>query len=520
MDKDLQGRIIATINGYVPNPIEDFVEDYKNNKNEIINLIHTLKHWANPQGDYQLLLSLEQRNTYFEYLQQILNHPKTLLNQDKTITAEDEVFILQLLQVKLNQIADELIKEFNLNQEFEQIKTSAVSAWWHSKTHGEQEEIRNQYKKLSDEQRELIKAEIDKRNLDRNRQGQGYFYVYYDPFPFYFMCNHSAYFHSLMLEATVRATLATVRLTGHVIHAGVKAIGSIGQGGGGGGNCGSSDDSGKAILAILAGICLFAVAILGAIGITYAAKKTYNSLVNLFEGKKVLRSIYRLVGIGVGGYYGIVQGAVLGAFLGSFIPGIGTAAGAIIGMICCVGIGAGVGALFAKYTAKGMSMLVYPNEINPTNPEKYQLTAQQIENLNKKNCNIDIVNKMIVALRAEKNKIDIEGSLPWSDKRKEKNELNIILKKLMNAEIIGPLRIGNKTYNPTLNYLGKPFVSSHAQLKNNLMVDAKPVVLSNDSVLNINEPTYSNLYHSLPVASAPLEENPYLSEQNKLAIRY
>jgi hypothetical protein len=447
MNKDLHDRVITVVNSFIPELIDYYLEDNEklieealkngNKPQPVIDLVVTLKNWANPLGNYPVLLKPSDLIN-FKDLQTILQQPRKILSQEKNFTSDDEIESDKLVRIKLDRIADELIQKYDLKTEIDkqlQHDQTAVEKWWQNKSENEKLRIRQEYKNLS---------EVEKASLKKKMEHQPFTYTsaYSDPFLFnyFWMCQfrsyliYDAFFHMADL-------FSNIYIPGSNIHTGDVHCDGCSSG---------SNDDGKAIgilAAIVGGITLISAGVMGGI---YAAKKALNSLTNFFTGNKMLRSLYRLAGIGGGAYLGALEGGILGATFGSAIPGVGNAAGFIIGTIFGAGIGAGLGALLTKYSAKAISYLFHRNALNPTNPEKYQLTKTQIQNLRNKGHDLEVVDRMIRAIKREKSKIGISGSFPWTNARAEKNKLNALLDQVKQGQIAGPIKIGVLFYDPQL----------------------------------------------------------------------
>lgn len=130
----------------------------------------------------------------------------------------------------------------------------------------------------------------------------------------------------------------------------------------------------------------------------YAIKKTYKSIVNLFKGKKTLRSWWRLAcTLGAGGYMGyIVVAAILAATnpVGWFTIAVAVA------LVC---IAAGIGSFVGKYSAQFFSWMFHRHEVNPSNPDKYRLGKSEVEHYNKRNIRIGNGTEKDAEKNAEKN---------------------------------------------------------------------------------------------------------------------
>jgi len=442
MNKDLQDRVIATINGYIPNPVNDFLEDHKSDQNNLVNLVITLKYWANPLGAYSIALNKDKLDSYFDYLQKILLDPKKLLSQEKNFTAADESEIRDLVRIKLNKIADEVIEQYNLKVEIEkrvQNNQAAAKIWWDNKTESEKKALQQQYQNLN--QRQIIYLQ-QVTYIQAPPSSASVNLGYIDPFTLYCMSNSMAHLSCYAIEGVVKLTGLGIRAAGGAIH----AIGRIGANGGwGGGDCGKEGFAIAVIIAaILAFVALLASSIVAGV---YAGIKTAKSVANLSEGYKVARSVYRLVGTAGGVCIGAIKGVALGAILGSVIPGFGTLAGAIIGGILGAALGAGLGALITKYSAKLISFIFNSQELNPTNPDKYKLTEKQKMNLQNKGYDLSVINEMIKAIHQEKNNLSKKNL----NKGIQKERLNECLKQIKNGEIPGAVKIGAVTYDPFLS---------------------------------------------------------------------
>ena len=278
-----------------------------------------------------------------------------------------------------------------------------------------------------------------------------------DPFPYYLMCNDIARINLMILEDSIRATAYVGRALVDGLGTLARGMGGrSGGGNGGGGSSGGSTDEGMLYVIGIAGF--IALISSGLVAGAYALKKVYNSLKNLTEQKKMLRFLFCLSSIGIGGYYGAVEFAALGALFGSFVPGIGTATGALIGAIFGTGIGAGLGALISKYIAKALSYIAYEHENNPSNPEKYKLTEAEIAHLKREHLDVKTINRMLRAARKEKNNVGIMGSFPETNERQHKDLWNVRIKQIKSGKI-DKLEIAGRIYNARFNELGKPYFS-------------------------------------------------------------
>lgn len=523
-ENDIKGKIIAGIYAFIPTSISDYMEDHEDNQEAIINLVMTLKYWTNPEGAYECALSPKDLKEYFSNLQQIVQDPKLIL-PNANLTETDKEFSRKILSVKLNNEADALILRYHLeNIIAERMNTQEKAAeWWNKKSLAEQKAIQQQYNSLAPAQQTYVNQ-----NQYVIRHQTGFYIGEIDPFLYFYMCNNNAHLNYLLLEGTIRAAgfmgrglVEGVKLGVHVIGKIGSALANVGGGNSGGGGSGGSKCEGDGVLYAIGIAGFIAIISSGIIAGAYALKKMYNSIKNLYDGKKVLRSLYRLAGIGIGGYYGAVGCGALGALFGSFVPGIGTAAGFVLGVIFGSGIGAGIGALVAKYTAKLISVLVYQDENNPSNPEKYKLTEAEIDNLQRKHLSIAVINRMLKAVRREKNKIDIMSSWPWSPERQQKDIWNQQIKLIKSGDdsIARATQIGGRVFNPAFDETGKPYVtevevrgSNAIYLQNGIQSSiaqpepSAPLALIEEQE-QVSSPAEDYRFMSLPQPSAPLALN-------------
>lgn len=488
MEQSLSDRVSITINTFIPEFVDQFLEDKQkqidkaiaegNTPQELVDLIITLKYWANPQGNYTMSLH-ESEQINFKDLIAIVNEPTNILPQAH-FKPEDRPIIADLVQLKLNAIADGLIKKYNLQtiiNERTEANAKKVQEWWESKSLQEQENIKRQYDNLTPEQKVKLQQKMP---ANANVTHVHYYvmsnchsdlnYVYYRPvFPDFFdlLLINYMFHHSHGYPAT-----------------------DVGCGGCSGG----SNDDGQFWLAVAAVIGFIAMITAGVVGGLYGLKKAWNSLVNTLCGDKVARSLFRLAGIGGGGYGGFVAGTLAGASMGSAIPGFGTAAGAIVGGVFGAGIGIGLAALLTKYIAKGLSYLTFTNHFNPTNPEKYELSSRQQRNLLSKGFDLAIVETMMHAIKREKDKLDNSASFPFTAERKKKNKLNRILYDLKKGKIEGPVKIGRLYYDANLSRF-EP--------------EKKPAVNTKDIISTIaTDNNYQNFQPSEPSLTVNVQQNP------------
>jgi hypothetical protein len=118
--------------------------------------------------------------------------------------------------------------------------------------------------------------------------------------------------------------------------------------------------------------------------ITYAYRKTAKSLYGILFNENRLQNIFRFGSSLLAVLGGSIGGALLGATIGSTVPIIGTAVGAIIGGI--------LGALYAPFISVffttnlwgAMVETQHAGKLNPRHPEKYCISPEGIENIQKK----------------------------------------------------------------------------------------------------------------------------------------
>lgn len=458
MKKELRERVITAINTYTDTTISDFLED-NTSQSTLIYLTMTLKHWANPYGNYTPHPSITESED-FNYLKEMLADPKKILYAEKNFTPADEAEILTLLRFKLNKIADDIIAQNNLAYVFERSvanNSRAAEAWWNNKTEREQAAIKQQYENLSRKQQKEIKVYYVHEHHHHH--------TFLDFYLYYLMCNEMARLSAYSLIGIARLTEVSFYATANLTSAALNGISNVSCDGGRG------DSEGIAAAAAIGAFVAMAAA--GIIGGIYAAKKACNSICNVATNNKVLRSLYRLAGIAAGAYGGVIGGMAAGAVLGSAVPGLGNVAGGILGGIFCGAFGAGVMAVVTKYTGKAISAIFNRHEINPTNPEKYKLTKQQKTNLRLQGFELSIINDMLKAVKREKDKIGLMGSWPWSQARKNKNQLNSLIELIKDGQIYYPIKIGNEEFDPLLSRFNpEPKTTSTAYIIKNSVAGA------------------------------------------------
>lgn len=258
--------------------------------------------------------------------------------------------------------------------------------------------------------------------------------LFYDDFLFY---------HSMRatIELGVRGSYQVARLggkalsfVGQAVVSGMRGAGNLlGTVGGralSGGNTArlsvSDDNISKNPLAILLGLGIIlgviATAALAVVASLYTGIKAAASVMNLLQGRKVLRSLWRLGCMAVGAYSGVLVGATVGAMTGSVIPGIGTAVGAVIGAIFSAPILAAAGGAVAKYTAR----LISPND-------KWDIQkTQQALQANTVNMNTNEIQRLLSQLKEQKNQHKsrfhpFKGAIVATFHKREKDRYNHFL---------------------------------------------------------------------------------------------
>ena len=456
-----QNIINAKINNYIPELIRDYIEDFEisiadkskhsANIKAISDLVTTLKYWANnPENGTPALSQTEL--VKFKFITDILNDPGKILPPSSASLDNIEIIdVKSRIKEKLNLIADQLTQFYQLNGAQQATIDNQVTDWWSSKSQSERRKIQKQFGSLTTDEINELKKYANAQNDDDSDPLD----PTPDPFWYYWMYAQCGL---IILPPRMPILIAPVHIphlgpghgfNPHVnLHHGGGSHGIKGiLGGVGGGHSSGTKDLGIVFLVVAAVL----VAIAGIIGAIYSIKKIFNSLVNLIKGNKVFRSLYRLAGIGSGGYGGAIGGIILGALLGSVFPGLGTLAGAIIFGILGAGAGAGLGALITKYSAKLISYLFNKDELNPTNPEKYKLGKEEVRQLKAQGFDIDVVKAMIEKIHDVKQNADtISASFPFTDDRANKNALNNLLHDIKSHLDTLPERIsiGDTTFQP------------------------------------------------------------------------
>lgn len=249
-------------------------------------------------------------------------------------------------------------------------------------------------------------------------------------------------------------------------------------------------------------IALLVLGITAASAALYSGKKIYNSIRNIYNNKKVLRSYTR-----IGCIFGsAVFNSVL--FWGLNIPGLVIAAtgllpAAAVGVSLFLSslIGAGLGAMFAKYSAKFISSIKHGDEINPTNPEKYKLSYQQEEFLSSLGVNLDIFNILMQDIRdTKKEKFWFWSSWPWTGSHHEKHRYNLVIEELKTGKILGKIVFNNREYDL---FEGLETTNSIRQF---LSLSTTPSLFVDQPNLGVNAPIAHAYRGQTGVLGAPSEK--------------
>lgn len=455
---DQTNRFIATINGFFPSLIEDYLDDLKQAKKldevHLNRLVITLKKWANPLSEFTGVgLKEEVITEYFPNIKRVLANPLDLFSTDNTLTKADGQQIDKLVKIKLDALANELISTYQLTppKPLALEDQKQADRWWKKRSDAEKEQIKQQYQQLSQQQKQQIQSFYQR---EYSYHYDHYVYSYYEPtfLDYYLWCHCHSYLDYCVIDGAVELTKLSLKLSATVIRAAATGIYEIGRGASnlavnGASNCfgaldcvasssksaGKGDDGWKILLAIVAVIAMTSMAIAAIGSAIYTAKKVAKSFTNLVSGNKVFRSLTRLIGAAAGAYGGVMGGMLAGAALGSVIPGFGTVAGAIVGAICGTPIGAAIGVAIAKYTAK---LISYWRHDGDTNPDKWNLSRKEAEQLRMQGYDSRKIQTAITALKKEKPKLN---------KKAVNTELQKIRKGVFPANT-GSMQIGGLTY--------------------------------------------------------------------------
>ncbi|EKD75430.1 MAG: hypothetical protein ACD_44C00133G0003 [uncultured bacterium] len=409
----ISDHVIEKLNGH----IDRLVDKYKAKEPRAqVRFATVLKHLANPDFSKETQLNEQERADFMELLQ-IIHDPNNLKEEGESsnFNSDEIQQIRQIILCQFNQIANQITEQQQPEKKEEieglqslrdqkQEEEAAANKWWSALDKEKQEQFQQKAARLNRRK----SAELSGSSFNLNPPLITFYY--YDMF---------------LVNAAVQGIVDLTKVAAHVVaHVAASTANAIGHGFPGGGGSGSHHgDKDKEAIAIIVGIiAAVATAISATVSAMYALKKTFNSLKNFFTGNKMLRSAYRLAGIGSAAYGGSYAGAIIGTMI---FPGVGTVIGAVVGAMLAVG----VGALVTKYTAKVVSYVVHGD----TNPEKWTLTAKQTKNLEDKGYDIEVVNQVMQKIRQAKNEIGIWGSWPWSIEREHKDKLNELLNKLKNG---------------------------------------------------------------------------------------
>lgn len=429
MQANVQQAVMEAIQYHLSVSINPFVATQS--IDQILQLVLKLKALANPQSIYSSTLEDPIINDF----NRLLSYPHGVLrgidyNPDEYL--EECRQIREMICIQFNTTADSIINIYHLQDAFTREiqrneNEATMRTWWENKSAQEKEAIQQQYENLSERQRKQLQQ------LMPAPQQTTVYVGYVDPFPYYWMC----FYHSHLLSCCyLDLAHFSAHLVSHAAFSFPHLISHTSGGSGsiflrhGGGGIKSED---KARIYAIAG--LVALALSGIIGGLYALKKAFNSMTNLLNGEKMLRSLFRLSGIAGGACSGAVLGVIAGAAIGSLIPGLGTAAGALLGSIFGAGLGSGLGAFITKYTAKFFSWLYHGGELNPTNLTKYKLNSAQKAHLTTQGFNPKNIEYIIEGLYTEKRKMGWTASIPFTGARKNKKEFNKLLDQLKKGEI-------------------------------------------------------------------------------------
>jgi hypothetical protein len=439
MQSPLQRYVGENLKNYLKQLTDGYVRVRAGDKPALVQLAMALKAWANPNSSNQDLLD-SNAHSYFQSFKNLMDQPKQI---DPAMSETDAQEIQVSLRLLASAQSDELIKQQGLEQDYcHALNRMDVDRWWMTKTDQEKALLEHYYQTLNQAQLDHLNKRMPKAiPAQRDRQLARYYYMCHCQSELDAMC----YIADMMFLSSMFNHLLLMPFPygyGFGYYPSLPLVTGV--------NCLPSGDCKDGAGVVCAAAATAALVGAGTVGGIYATKKTYNSLRDLVNGDKILRSLFRLSAIGGGGYGGVVSGMIVGAMLGSAIPGFGTLAGSIVGAIFGGSLGMGMGALLAKYIAKGISALVYHDELNPTNPEKYQLTDLQQQHLIERGFDLAVIKQMMLAIRQQKQALGPYASWPFSDERQEKNRLNRLLQAIKQGELyLGEtVVIGDKDFNP------------------------------------------------------------------------
>jgi hypothetical protein len=269
-------------------------------------------------------------------------------------------------------------------------------------------------------------------------------FVYYPFFEDYLAFQAASY----TIELAIRGTYAAVKGVGYLAQGLGNFLADTGAKALSGGSSKRSDSDtkfGDAIIGLLIIAAVVAAAASAVIGALYSGAKSLASFANIAQGKKIIRSLWRLACAAGAAFGGVKAGLILGAMAGSAIPGIGTAAGAIIGAVFGSTICAAIGAAIGKYSLQLVAYLRHknnPDVISATNPDKWDV--KKVENNLKEN-GVVIgtlkIREMLVQLREQKNSIrakstmnSLKSHVVGTEANKEKDRYNNLLEAIKEGQ--------------------------------------------------------------------------------------
>ncbi|MBA3661076.1 MAG: hypothetical protein H0W64_05090 [Gammaproteobacteria bacterium] len=409
---------------------------------ELIGLINTLHNFANPESNYVLELA-DQDLTNLYAITEVLKDPQNIYDLlfhtsvGPRLTEEDKNAIRQYLRRSLEEAAVRLTEQFQLTQWLAVREETAktMQTWWNNQSFEEKERIIQIYQGLP--AKEKTKLQESGAWFDIGPRHSGPNWVWY-----YLMLNATpSYSHFNYPTASCTYPCVGGSSKGNYYSSNSGYSSSI--------SSGIRDGDGKNSAVIAAVLAIIVLVLSGLIGAAYATLKGYRSLRKI--GDESMRSLFRLGSALVGGYGGMVAGAAAGAALGSIVPGIGTGLGVILGAMGGAGVGAGLATALAKYSSRGISYLMHRDEINPTNPSKYQLSMEQKNNLTENQIDVQVAERMIRAIHRTKHRMGWTNPLRQTASSEEKKELMQLLEMIKNhPEKLSKdlIRIGYLYYSP------------------------------------------------------------------------
>lgn len=437
MQKDLLERVQVAIKTLVAQTVEDYLEDITEQCHKdqqlpyaVLQLVTNLKYWSNLDASYQPQLPLSEYHN-FKNIVELLQHPHKILSQEQ-FTKADEAEILNTLKKELDAQANHLIFEHHLEQAIEQNRQLApneISSWWRSKSNEERKYLQQKYQALSKKEKQEIEHVVHHYYPQRKFDTTDYIFLW-------MMLDHQRHYYYNPWIIPSCNTLPYPSSGYSSLLSGLSRSGgyssSIGQGGG------------KDIGIVIAAIAFGTIAISGIIGGAYATMKCLKSLYNLVHDHKVTRSLVRLTGAAIGGVAGGFFGSSVAWPLAVTLFSCTPMTAMVVTGIFCAGIGAGALTLITKYTARIISKHRHPNALNPTNPEKYQLTPREEMRLHALDFNLDDVKRMIRALH----------KLGHVVQPSQKRFCNQLLSNLKHhpERLRFPIKINDEWFNPIRQY--------------------------------------------------------------------